>query len=52
MLVFDEVIFEKVVKGLNEDNIFLKRLITDYIAYYNEQVVNELSEYPDELSKL
>jgi len=52
MIAFDEVIFEKVVKGINEDNIFLKRIVIDYISYYNEQLINELSEYPDELSKL
>ena len=52
MMVFDAQIFEKVTRGINEDNIFLKRIITDYIAYYNEQIINELSEYPDELSKL
>ena len=52
MITFDEVIFEKVVKGINEDNVFLRRIITDYIGYYNDQFINELSEYSDELSKL
>tara|TARA_Y100000034_G_scaffold33965_1_gene41628 strand:+ start:198 stop:356 length:159 start_codon:yes stop_codon:yes gene_type:complete len=52
MMVFDEKIFEKVTRGINEDILFLRIIITDYIAYYNEQIVNELSEYPDELSKL
>ena len=52
MITFDEVIFEKVIKGINEDNIFLKRIVMDYISYYNDQFINELSEYSDELSKL
>ena len=52
MISFDEEVFEKVVKGMNVDNLFLKRVIESYIAYHNEQFINELSEYPDELSKL
>ena len=52
MMVFDEQIFEKVTRGINEDTMFLKSIITDYIGYYNDQFIDELSEYPDELSKL
>jgi len=52
MITFDEIAFEKAVTGLNIDNRFVKNIILSYIDCYNDQFITELSEYPDELSKL
>ena len=52
MIVFDEQAFQLALKGINIDNELAKSIITEYINYYNQQIVDELSEYPDELSKL
>ena len=52
MVPFDEIAFEKAVQGVNIDNELVKNIVISYVSYYNEQFIDELSEYPDELSKL
>lgn len=54
MIVFDKEAFEKIVLDLNGkyDEEELHIIILSYIVYSNENEVNELSEYSDQLSRL
>jgi len=54
MIVFDKEAFEKIVLDLNGkyDEEELQTIILSYIIYANNSEINELSEYPDILSRL
>ena len=55
MIVFDREAFKKLVgeiAGGPDAAQEIKAIVLSYITYANENEVNEMSEYPDELSKL
>lgn len=54
MIIFDKEAFEKVVLDLKGkyDEEDVQTIILSYIIYANNSEINELSEYPDVLSRL
>lgn len=55
MILFDNDAFKKVVLDLTSKNIVeedMQLVILSYIIYANNNEINELSEYPDQLSRL
>ena len=55
MIIFNQEAFKKLVgevAGSPTEAQEIKAIILSYITYCNEVTINELSEYPDELSKL
>ena len=55
MIQFDHEAYKRLVSdtiGSPTSAMEVKAIILTYIMYANENEINELSEYPDELSKL
>tara|TARA_R100001480_G_scaffold35402_1_gene47538 strand:+ start:704 stop:871 length:168 start_codon:yes stop_codon:yes gene_type:complete len=55
MIEFDKEAYKKLIKEIAdgpEEALEIKTIILSYIIYSNENEVNELSEYTDQLSRL